>query len=274
LRQTLATARYRRLRPRASPVQAPADAGVRGAPGGYRPPVSRPPSLDRIRPGGGWVGWRVSTFSKATRSWWPAEPLDEAACGRVVAAADQGFGDWATLKADPSGRVLAGEIGGVAVVVKWPALPRGSRRWIAPFRPGRPRRAFMKARRLVGIGLPAELPLFLARRGPEAFGCYARIPGRPLADCRRDDLAEVFRRVGEVLWRTHRLGWVHSDAKLTNWIVTPAGEPVICDCDGLRRDPLRLRPRRGLERVLRDVRAMPAGDVLERALLEGFSSRG
>ncbi len=200
------------------------------------------------------------------RPWWPGRRPS------LDSFDDQKF---VTLKHDPSGLVTAGTVDGIDVVLKTPASPKGGRRLIAPLRPARAKRAFDKTRLLLNHGLPVEVPIALGRRHATWAALYGRIPGETLAGYDGPELAHVMNRVGCVLRQTTAAGWVHSDAKLTNWIVTPEGEPVICDCDGLRRQVLRTRARRGLDRVLQDLRQLPQFDKShEAALLDGFTGGG
>lgn len=216
-------------------------------------------------PGEDWT-WTLAAWPEEHRQpWWPKILPDLRGFEPVSPTR--------VLKDDPSGRVTLHEVDGSEVVVKSPSPPAGSRRWISPFRKPRAKRAFDKATRLLAAGLPVELPIGLGRQGRRWVGVYALVPGQTLAGYTGPDRQAVLRRVGRLLRQTTAAGWVHSDAKTTNWIITPDGQPVLCDCDGLKPIVFRARERRGLERVLRDVRTLGTfqpGD--EAALLEGFDA--
>lgn len=175
------------------------------------------------------------------------------------------------LKDDGNSRVMLRN----GLVIKRPALPTGTRRWLAPFRKPRAVRAWLKTLALQRIGLPVETPVLFARRGRDAIGVYRLVEGTTLADLDLDTLrnrGETFARIGRVLRQTARLGWTHLDAKSTNWIITPDERPVMIDCDGLRKAVFRARRRRGLECLLRALREHPQHELSdEAAVLRGFA---
>ena len=205
-------------------------------------------------------GWRGSFVGAPPAGPW--ERFDPLATDRTT-----------PLKQDAASTVLAREFAGLSLIVKRPTV----RRAIDIVRRSRAARAFGKTVRLRRIGLPTEVPVLLARRGREGVGIYLRVPGETLADVDLERLADrerTLREVGRVLRETASLGWTHLDAKSTNWMITPAGDPVIIDCDGLRRAVLRRQPRRGLERLLRALREHPQyREHDEIAVLAGFDQQ-
>jgi hypothetical protein len=170
---------------------------------------------------------------------------------------------WRVLKDDPASLVSAGDLDGVPTVFKRPKLD-ARKRWLAWFRQPRAVRAFRKNLRLVDDGLPVEMPLLIARRRTDAFALYARIDGRPLDEAAMEpstDLHPTLRQIGSVLVATTQAGWVHRDAKTTNWMITPAGLPVMVDCDGFAPAGRDRQPTRGLDRLIEDMNERPGFDA-------------
>ena len=202
-----------------------------------------------IRLADGWRGWTLSDLPDGF------DPLDDG--GRV-------------LKDDGNSRVVLRD----GLVLKRPTPPVGTRRLLARLRRPRAVRAWLKTVVLQGFGLPVEPPVLCVRRGVEAIGVYREVPGTTLADIDLETLTNreaTLEQIGRVLRRTADLGWTHLDAKSTNWMITPDGEPVMLDCDGLRRTPLHTRRRRGLDRLLRALRDHPQfSEDDEQAVLSGF----
>ena len=215
----------------------------------------------------GWRGSLLHTIPpELQRPWRPAH-LPPVTWATFDPLSTEGAG---VLKRDAASLVLARGHGGLPIVVKRSLV----RRPFLDVRPPRAARAFGKTLSLMRLGLPTEVPVLLARRGRDAVGMYARVPGTTLADVALDTLAdrrETMRRLGRVLRETADLGWTHLDAKSTNWIITPNGDPIMLDCDGLRRALVVRRPRRGLDRLLRALREHRDYRLDdEQAVLSGF----
>ena len=195
------------------------------------------------------------------------------------------------LKRDRSGEVvgLTLDLGGepTAVVVKRPRATRLGRRVADVLRRSRSRRAWDRTRRLADAGLPTERPLLLLERRRlgvvvEHSAVYGRVDGPTLATADLDAMADADRRhllgeIGRCLRQINDLGLCHRDAKGTNWVVATVDNrptPVMLDCDGVVRDPLGLRRREGIERLLRSLREHPQGRPEdEAAVLQGFLTR-
>jgi hypothetical protein len=177
-----------------------------------------------------------------------------------------------TLKDEPSGEVLTGEIHlagrPVRVIVK---RPMRKQRWREMFNIGwyaRAPRTWLKAWHLVALGLPTEYPLLLMQRkvGPvvqDALLVSELVPGTILARLSLNDLSPAHRRsllhrCGAALRRIEHFGLSHFDAKSHNWIVTTdvdgSPRPVMIDLDGIRRYRWQGR---GMERLARSLRQHP-----------------
>ena len=220
----------------------------------------------------GWQGWFVAA-SMFPRPWSLASRLEltepdwqrEWPILKARIESDQ----LETLKDEPSGEVLTGEIHlagrPVRVIVK---RPMRKQRWRAMFNIGwyaRAPRTWLKAWHLVALGLPTEHPLLLMQRktGPivqDALLVSEMVPGTILARLSLASLSTAHRRTllhrcGATLRRIEQFGLSHFDAKSYNWIVTtdPDGSPrpVMIDLDGIRRYRWQGR---GMERLVRAIR--------------------
>lgn len=199
-------------------------------------------------------------------------------------------GEWEQLKVDNSGVVAAGQIElagrSVQVIAKRPYRTRWSQ-WLGDLvRGGRARRTWNKTWELFSRGLPTEVPLLLMEKklGPLVIGnlvLFERIPGTNIDRLDLDELStsarqDLLRQVGAVLRDTERHGFVHRDAKATNWMAFPdaagAFRPVMLDCYGVRRFGGR---RAGLRRFLKALsrhRAFKAQDAA--SVCDGYAPEG
>ena len=253
------------------------------------------------------------TTSRPTRSGWSVWSISEAALGEVGerfsfwpkhsfgsigSAAEAAFdslhrpgAEAQRFKDDASGRVWSASLAVddvlLPIVVKQPASSRGGRAVVDRLRRSRVARARDKTLALARHGVPTELPLLTAeRRGTsrellEQLAVYARVAGptlkeMPLKTCEASARAALFEEAGRLLRTTSRLGYVHLDAKTSNWIATPIDggwQPVMIDCDGVRYQPWHRRAGRGLDRFLRALQRHP--DFVpsdEQSVRRGFES--
>lgn len=155
------------------------------------------------------------------------------------------------LKDDRSGVVLAGEmvLAGrpLPVIVKRPRR-RGWRVLLEIGSLAKAVRVWPKAWAMVGLDIPCEQPILLARRTRlgfvrDALTIFERVPGTVLATFNLDSFAlpqrrALLHRCGATLRRINDAGFENYDAKSYNWIVyegrnqTPI--PVMIDLDGIR----------------------------------------
>lgn len=176
------------------------------------------------------------------------------------------------IKSTRSGEVLADavRIGGedVEVIVKRPRRKTLWRRVNAVARPGKARRSWFKAWKLIIRGFPAEWPLLLMERKRLGYTLdsvlvVAKVPGPTLANADLDALCPgareaLFRRIGRTIRRVEREGFSHFDSKSSNWIVMNDAArgpvPVMIDVDGVRHyrwDGF------GIRRLLRSMKGHP-----------------
>ena len=113
--------------------------------------------------------------------------------------------------------------------------------------------------------VPCEWPMLLMERRVlgyvvDSILVFERVAGPTLAAVDLDSIPsdqrdELFRRIGEVLRRIDDLGFMHADAKSTNWIAfaDPVGgpSPVSIDLDGVRHYRW---PMMGIDRLLRAMK--------------------
>ncbi len=94
----------------------------------------------------------------------------------------------------------------------------------------------------------------------ESIIVFEHVPGPTLAAAELDSLSaderhDLFDRTGALLRKIDDLGFMHADAKSTNWIVTNdrRGEPrpILIDADGVRHYRWALM---GLNRLLRAMK--------------------
>lgn len=173
------------------------------------------------------------------------------------------------IKSDP-----AGEVGGATIslagrtlelIVKRPGFKPGLQGRLRRFRQSRALRTWSKTWRLLGLGIPCELPLLVLERRSalrllDQVILFERVPGDTFAKADLDDMsdpvrADALRSCGRLLQRIESFHFTHTDAKNTNWIAwrTPSGrvQPVLIDLDGVRFYPWRGK---GLERFVRAMK--------------------
>ena len=202
----------------------------------------------------------------------------------------EGFdGGWHRHKGDAASTVVEGDLPGLRIVAKRPAVGSFGKRLISPVRRGRARRAMDKTLWLIGLGLPIERPILVAerRRGRvlvDQIGLYAAVPGTtlkytPLAPIEPSVRRAFFTEVGHVMRRTADAGALHVDAKTSNWIVRPIDDgglaPVLIDADGFERRRSRELPTVGLDRFLRALARQPDATPEDaRAVVDAFARPG
>jgi tRNA A-37 threonylcarbamoyl transferase component Bud32 len=176
------------------------------------------------------------------------------------------------IKRTRSGEVLADvvHVGGVdvQVIIKRPRRKTLWRRINAFARPGKARRSWFKAWKLIIRGFPTEWPLLLMERRRAGYTCdsilvVARVCGPTLANADLDALDPaaremLFRRLGRTIRRVEQEGFSHFDSKSSNWIVMTDRArgpiPVMIDVDGVRHyrwDGF------GIRRLLRSMKSHP-----------------
>jgi hypothetical protein len=191
--------------------------------------------------------WAPASRLRVSREDWQREWPE--LLQRISAAAS---GDDGVIKRTRSGDVIAEtvRVGGTAVdvIVKRPRRKTLWRRVNAIARPGKARRSWGKAWKLIIRGFPAEWPLLLMERRTlghtsDSVLVVARVAGPTLASIDLDALCpgrreDLFRRLGRTLRRLEIEGFCHFDSKASNWIVAddPARGPVpvMIDVDGVR----------------------------------------
>jgi tRNA A-37 threonylcarbamoyl transferase component Bud32 len=151
------------------------------------------------------------------------------------------------------------------------------------FRGSRARRIWIKSFKALSRDLPVEWPLLLMeqRRAGyvrDAVVVLGFIPGPTLATVALDALAiekrdNLMRRTGAILRRVDSLGFTHTDAKSTNWIVFEdpvlGPSPVMIDADALRHYRWSLL---GLHRLLKAMRQHPQYTPADsKALCQGYA---
>lgn len=155
------------------------------------------------------------------------------------------------LKDDRGGMILSGELvlagRPVPVIVKRPRR-RGWKRLLEFGSFSRAARTWSKSWTMVGLDVPCEQPILLARRstiGVDRDGLlvFERVPGTVLATFDLDSLAPgrrrtLLHRCGGALRRINAAGFENYDAKSYNWIVysdhDQSAVPVMIDLDGIR----------------------------------------
>jgi len=173
------------------------------------------------------------------------------------------------VKRDASGDVLSGEVvlngRPVSVIVKRPRRKSPMRYVMDLPRRSRARRTWIKTWKMLVRGIPCEWPMLLMERRVLGYAAdsviiFERVPGQTLAATDLDALPppqrdELFRRTGEVLRRIDDLGFMHADAKSTNWIVfadpVRGPSPVLIDLDGVRHYRWAMM---GIDRLLRAMK--------------------
>ena len=130
------------------------------------------------------------------------------------------------------------------------------------------RRTWIKTWKMLIRGIPCEWPMLLMEsrvRGypAESLIVFERVPGATLAavDLDSDRIKSrqtLFFRAGRRLRLIEKLGFTHTDAKSTNWIVfdDPGNGliPILVDVDGVRHYRWQMM---GIERLLRAMRQHP-----------------
>ncbi len=169
------------------------------------------------------------------------------------------------IKRSPSGDVLEGEVilGGrpIGVIVKRPRRKLWHRFLIEMIRPGRARRAWTKAWRLVVRDIPTAWPMLLMEK--RAFGyvtdaliVFEKIPAKSMNHVDLDSMTRpqrdlIFHRMGRLLRRLELDGLSHRDTKSSNWMVLldekTGPMPLLIDVDGLSG---RRRRGKGMQRLL------------------------
>jgi tRNA A-37 threonylcarbamoyl transferase component Bud32 len=173
------------------------------------------------------------------------------------------------VKRDASGDVLSGDVvldgRPVSVIVKRPKRKSWWRYAMDLPRRSRARRTWIKTWKMLIRDIPCEWPLLMMEKRVLGYTIdsvivFERTPGATLAAVDLDVLSprqrdELFHRTGHVLRRIDDLGFMHADAKSTNWIVfdDPARgpTPVLIDLDGVRHYRW---PMMGIERLLRAMK--------------------
>ncbi|MGH7177201.1 MAG: hypothetical protein ACREJC_07470 [Tepidisphaeraceae bacterium] len=156
------------------------------------------------------------------------------------------------LKRDASSDVLASVLTicgqPVEIVVKRPRRKSLRQRVNEVVFGSRARRSWIKTWKMLLRDVPCELPLLLLERrdGPlrgDALVVYERVPGQTLARVDLDAIDHdarrmLFHRAGRTLRRIEWLGFTHTDAKSSNWIVFPdphdGPTPILIDVDAVR----------------------------------------
>lgn len=239
---------------------------------------------------GGWRGFYVKR-ADYPRRWAPAS------AATVIAAdweriwpdllAQMQAGRLEPLKRDDNGDVWAGDVtlGGqtVRVVIKHPRRKKLRQYLTDALRGSRARRSWIKTHKALARDLPAEWPLLLMEKRrlgyvTDAVAVFGYVAGPTLATVDLDDMPydardRLMRRAGTILRRIEALGFTHTDAKSTNWIVYDdpwlGATPIMIDVDGLRhyRWPLM-----GLHRLLRAMRQHPQYTPQDsKALCQGYA---
>ncbi len=176
------------------------------------------------------------------------------------------------IKRADNGDVLAGDIvvGGrsFSVVVKRPRR-KYARQVLGSFLFGsRAKRTWAKTWKMLVRAVPCEWPMLLMERrvlgyAVESLIVFERVPGATLAAVDLDQLdlrnrENLFRRAGRTLRKIEDLGFTHTDAKSTNWIVfnepRKGATPILIDVDGVRHYRWSMM---GIERLLRAMKQHP-----------------
>lgn len=243
-------------------------------------------------------GWNGFFFkqTRLPRRWSPASRLEisESDWQRAFPLMLQQIesGQFEVLKVGPSADVFAGEVilGGkpVSVVVKRPKRKFWYRYINEIGRGSRSRRAWKKAWQLIVRSVPTAWPMLLMERRVMGYVVDSmlvceKIEGRTLSS---PDVKEalgtsqyhrLLHRCGALLRRLEQGGLFLYDAKADNWMVREDERlgplPLLVDVDSVRW----LRPRGGLQRLLRSLREDPALGFTEAdadALVRGYMPFG
>ena len=253
-------------------------------------------------------GWSVGELSqqswngfffkqtKLPRRWSPASKLEisESDWQKAFPLMLQQIesGQFEVLKVGPSADVFAGEVilGGrpVSVVVKRPKRKFWYRYINEIGRGSRSRRAWKKAWQLIVRSVPTAWPMLLMERRVMGYVVDSmlvceKIEGKTLstADLKESlgpcEYHRLLHRCGALLRRLEQGGLFLYDAKADNWIVREDEQlgpvPLLVDVDSVRW----LRPRGGLQRLLRSLREDQAIDFTPAdadALVRGYTPFG
>lgn len=227
--------------------------------------------------------WSIASRMEVTAKDW------EAAWPMLLAQLESG--QLETIKRDPSGEVLAGEVvlGGkpISVIVKRPRQKIAWRAILDCFRPSRGTRMWTRTWMAIARDLPSEWPMLLMQRRTlghpvDSVLVFERVPGPRLDRIDLESLSAtqreaLFYRAGRILRLLEQSGLVHYDPKSTNWIVyddeSKGPSPIMLDCYGIRNLNFFLMGwgTRRLLRAMRNHKQYTPADSL--AICRGFSPR-
>jgi len=169
------------------------------------------------------------------------------------------------------------------LVIKHPRRKHARQYLTDIVRGSRGRRIWIKTWKALARDLPVEWPLLLMeerRAGyvTDAVVVVSFIPGPTFAAVDLDAIGaqardSLMRRAGAILRRIESLGFTHTDAKSTNWIIYDDAvlgpSPVMIDADALRHYRWSLM---GLHRLLRAMRQHPQYTPQDsKALCQGYA---